>query len=540
MATDPGTWTSWADTRPDLDRTARRFLADALGELSPSRSAEVGAVRVPPSALPEAAYRQLAEAVGEEHVRRDDVARARHAGGQSYVDLVRRRSGDVADAPDAVVLPGDATEVSRVLAICAESGVAVVPFGGGTSVVGGVAPLRGRFGSVVALDLARLDKVVSIAPEDLTAVLQPGLRTPAAESALQAAGLTLGHFPQSWERASIGGYVVTRSAGQASTGYGRVDDLVLGLRVATPSGELVLPAQPASAAGPDLRRLVLGSEGLLGVVTEVTLRVHRAPDERRYEGWLVPSWRTGLDLMRRFAQEGPEPDVARLSDLDETRVGLTLTGPRGVQRRGLDAYLRLRRASSGCLVILGFEGAADDVAYRRRVVRRMVRDAHGVPLGERAGRSWEHGRFAGPRMRDTLLDAGVLVETLETAAPWSRLPAVYAAVGGALRESLRAQGSPPLVGCHVSHIYPTGASLYFTVLARALPGREVAQWQAAKRAANDALVATGATITHHHAVGTVHRDHLDAEVGALGLDVLRAVKQRLDPAGILNPGKLLP
>jgi alkyldihydroxyacetonephosphate synthase len=538
VQTEPGSWTSWGETRPRLDRTARAFLERSLGSLTPSRSAAVDDVTLPPSALAPSARQALAAAVGAEHVRDDDIARARHAGGQSYVDLVRRRKGDVTDAPDAVVSPADGGQVGTVLAICAEHEVAVVPFGGGTSVVGGVAPLRGRFGSVVALDLGRLDAVVAVEPADLTAVLQPGLRTPAAEDALRRHGLTLGHFPQSFERASIGGYVVTRSAGQSSTGYGRIDDLVLGLRLATPEGEIVLPAQPASAAGPDLRRLVLGSEGVLGVVTEVTLRVHRAPEERHYEGWVVPSWQAGLDLMRRFAQEGPEPTIARLSDEEETRVGLTLTGPRGVSRRGLEAYLRLRRASGGCLVVLGFEGTAADVGHRRRAARRKLRDAGGVPLGARAGRSWEHGRFSGPHLRDTLLDEGVLVETLETAAPWSRLPALHRAVTAALRSSL--DSTPPLVGCHVSHLYPTGASLYFTVLARALPGDEVAQWSSAKQAANDAIVGAGGTITHHHAVGTVHRDHLAMECSALGLDALRAVKQRLDPVGVLNPGKLLP
>jgi alkyldihydroxyacetonephosphate synthase len=537
---DNTTWSAWGDHRPELSRQGRAFLRSRLGDLTPGAAVPLSDVTPPPSALPGAARERLAAAVGADWMRVDDASRARHSGGQSYTDLIRRRAGDVTVSPDAVVLPADHDEVLAVLRVCAEEQVAVVPFGGGTSVVGGVEALRGGCVAVVALDLSRLDAVVEVDPLSLLATFGAGLLTPAAEAALNARGLTLGHFPQSFERASVGGYVVTRSAGQASTGYGRIDDLVAGVRMATPEGELSLPAQPASAAGPDLRRLVLGSEGTLGVVTEVTLRVHRVPAEKVYEGWMVPTWAAGLDVFRRLAQDGPRPDVARLSDEEETQVGLTLTGPSGVQRRALEGYLRLRRVRGGCLVVLGFEGAPDDVAWRRRQVRAVLRDAGAVSLGQRAGRSWEHGRFSGPYLRDTLLDTGVLVETLETAATWSRLPLLYSGVRRALRESLRDGDRAPLVGCHVSHIYATGASLYFTVLSRARTGEETVQWTVAKEAANDAIVAAGGTITHHHAVGLAHRDHLAAEDGGLGLDALRAVKDRLDPAGILNPGKLLP
>ncbi len=532
-------WAAWGDHRPALSRHAKAFLHDRLGALVASQAVSLGDVALPPPALPDGIRRRLAERVGDAAVRTDDATRARHSGGQSYVDLVRRRRGELT-APDAVVFPASREEVVEVLRICAAKGVAVVPFGGGTSVVGGVEAVRNGFGSVIALDVARLDAVGDIDPVSTLAVFGAGVRTPAAEQALSREGFTLGHFPQSFERATIGGYVVTRSAGQASTGYGRMDDLVAGLRLATPRGELVLPPMPASAAGPDLRRLVIGSEGAFGVVTEVTLRVRRAPQERRYDGWMVPSWSNGLEVFRRLALDGPRPDVARLSDEEETAVGLSLTGPQGPQRRALNGYLRLRGARHGCLVVLGFEGSPDDVEWRRRRARRVLREADAVSLGERAGRSWEHGRFSGPYLRDTLLDAGVLVETLETAATWARLPLLYGEVRRAVRDALRTADATPLVGCHVSHIYATGASLYFTVLAGARPGEETAQWSTAKQAANDAIVAVGGTITHHHAVGLVHRDHLLTEDGTLGVGALRAVKQQLDPTGILNPGKLLP
>ena len=313
--------------------------------------------------------------------------------------------------------------------------------------------------------------------------------------------MTLGHVPQSYERASLGGYVVTRSAGQASTGRGRIDDLLVGCRMATPVGELVLPAVPASAAGPDLKRLVLGSEGTLGVVTEVTLRVRRLPAVTRYEGWMVPSWETGLELLRRIAQDGPRPDIVRLSDSDETRVSLALSGTGRLKRRALATWLRLRHASDGCSLVLGYESDPADVRQRRRTVRRVLRKAGAVPLGAGAGQSWERHRFSAPYLRDSLLDAGVLAETLETAATWTRLPVLYDDVREALRTALIADGRAPLVGCHVSHLYPSGASLYLTVLAGANRGREIEQWTAAKHAANAAIENAGGTATHHHAVG---------------------------------------
>jgi alkyldihydroxyacetonephosphate synthase len=313
--------------------------------------------------------------------------------------------------------------------------------------------------------------------------------------------------------------------------------------MATPRGELVLNPMPGSAAGPDLRRLVLGSEGTLGIVTELTVRVRPVPETTRYEAWVAPTWEVGSRIMRRLAQDGPKPDVLRLSDEDETKVSLALSGTAGIKKRAMDAWLRLRGIRGGCLVIIGFEGGPADVRHRRRGVRRVLRSEHAAPLGSGAGRSWEHNRFSGPYLRDTLLDEGVLAETLETATTWTQLQGLYDGVRAALSSSLTRDGRPPLIGCHISHIYPAGASLYFTVLAAAQPGREIEQWAAAKQAANNSIVAANGTVSHHHAVGTAHRDAVTTDLGGdqlVGVAALRAVKDALDPAGILNPGKLLP
>jgi alkyldihydroxyacetonephosphate synthase len=536
-------WTSWGADQPELPRSARSLLKDALGSLTAQRPASIEQATVPASRLPEDVRAKLVAVLGDDAVKDDDATRARHAGGQAYADLIRRRRGDASDAPDAVLLPSTAAAITAVLQVCSAARIAVVPWGGGTSVVGGLSSLRGNCAAVVALDLARLDRLVSVDRVSLTATFEPGIRTPAAEAALATHGLTLGHVPQSYERATLGGYVVTRSAGQASSGHGRIDDMLVGCRLLTPRGELVLPAMPGSAAGPDLRRLVLGSEGTLGIVTEVTLRVRPIAETTRYEGWVARSWEDGVRIMRRIAQEGPKPDIVRLSDPTETRVSLALSGTAGMKRRGLDGWLRAHGVGGGCLIIVGFEGSARDVRHRRHDVRRILRAERAVTLGTSAGNSWEHHRFAAPYLRDTLLDSGVLAETLETATTWTRLAELYTGVGRALTDSLRHNGNPPLIGCHISHLYPTGASLYFTVLAHADSGHEIEQWAAAKHAANQAIVAAGGTASHHHAVGTAHREIVATDLGGtdgVGVEALRALKKHLDPASILNPGKLLP
>ncbi len=476
-------------------------------------------------------------------MRDDRESRVTHAVGKGYPDLVRIRSGDASSAPDAVVAPASADEVRAVLEACAAARVAVVPFGGGTSVVGGVEPQRAGFEGAISLDLARLDKLLSVDPESLTATFEAGLLGPRAEALLAEQGLTLGHFPQSFEYSTIGGWVATRSAGQASTGYGRIDELVEGVRCVTPAGELRVSAVPASAAGPSLRELVVGSEGVLGVIVEATLRVRPVPAVRRYDGWSFRSFAEGAAAFRTLEQAGAAPDVARLSDEEETRLQLALAaagnGGGAAQKLGR-SYLRLRGHEGGCLAIMGLEGSAESVERRRLLMAQLLRAGGGVTLGQRPGRAWLHGRYGAPYLRDELLGRGVLVETLETATSWSNLATLHEAVRSALLTTLEGRGTPGRVMCHVSHLYRSGASLYFTFIARQQADHLLEQWRAAKQAASQAIVEHGGTITHHHAVGRDHAPYMGAEVGELGLELLRAAKQRLDPAGIMNPGKLLP
>lgn len=532
-------WWGWGDPEAsgELGEEALATLREEVGELSPSgRAQSIEAVSLPQAQpLPAA----LLEAAGDEGVFTGAEDRVRHATGRGYSDLVRLRGGKLEAAPDAVVLPSDADALQRILEVCAAEGVAVVPFGGGTSVVGGIEPLRGGHERLISLDLRRLRRV-EVDAKSLTATLGAGLRGPEAETALGARGLTLGHFPQSFEYATIGGFAATRSAGQASSGYGRFDDLVTAVRLIAPVGEMHTLKTPHSAAGPALRELIVGSEGVFGVVPEVTVRVRPQPSVRRYEGWMAESFEVGAGIVRALAQGPGLPDVIRVSDEEETRVSMSLSGPRGLTGALFGAYLNARRRREGCLVIAGFEGDEESVARRRALSVRELRAGGAAYLGQAAGRSWEHGRFQGPYLRDSLMDLGAMVETLETSHSWAQLGSLHASVSSAIRKALADQGTPGLVFCHLSHAYADGASLYFTFISRARQGEEIEQWRSVKRAACEAIVAAGATITHHHAIGRDHAPYMEAEVGGLGIEALQAIKERLDPAGIMNPGKLLP
>ncbi|MGI9082159.1 MAG: FAD-binding oxidoreductase [Thermoleophilaceae bacterium] len=537
-------WWGWGDDEHafSLSAPAADLLRAELGMEGSERGPRVAIedVALPESGLTAPARHALEAAVGSEHVQDDRAARVTHAVGKSFADLVQMRTGDGSSAPDAVVAPGSEEQVAAVIAACVAHGVAVIPFGGGTSVVGGVAALRGAHPGAISLDLGRMNRVLDIDRDSLTAAFEPGLLGPELERLLGAEGLTLGHFPQSFEFSTVGGWVATRSAGQASTGYGRIDELVESVRCVAPAGELATREVPASAAGPTLRELLVGSEGTLGVITAARLRVRARPQARHYEAWSFRSFEEGVEAYRLMEQADASPDVARLSDGHETRLSKALAATGSAGERVADAYLRLRGHGDACIAFAGFEGTPDDVARRRGRAAELLRAGGGVALGRRPGRSWLKGRFSAPYLRDEMLDRGVMVETLETATTWSNLHRLYAAVGGALRESLAARGTPPIVMCHVSHLYRSGASLYFTFIARQQQEASLDQWWAAKGAACDAIVSTGGTISHHHAVGRDHTPWMGEEVGELGLDVLRAAKQRLDPAGIMNPGKLIP
>lgn len=529
----PMRWDGWGDPARATELSADQLamVTDLLKVSAADVSAVARAeVRLRPSGLTAEDLAALAAVVGPSHVSAADADRLPRAGGKSTPDLLRRKASEEQDAPDAVAVPGTEQEVADLLAVCAERRIAVVPYGGGTSVVGGLDPIRTGFVGALALDLRRFAALESLDEVSHEATLGAGLTGPEAEALLAARGFELGHYPQSFRYATIGGFAATRSSGQDSAGYGRFDEMVRGLRVVTPVGvaEVGGPA-PKTAAGPDLRQLFLGSEGAFGVITAVRLRVHPVPAAKAHEAWTFPDFASGAAALRAVAQSGFGPTVIRLSDEVETALNLAT-----VDGAGGDAP-----APSGCLAVTVFEGPVELVAARHAATRTLLARHGGTSLGADPARHWEERRFDGPYLRDPLLANGALVETFETATSWANLAALKQAVTETVQARFGEYDSLSLVLTHISHVYDTGASLYFTVVG-AQRGDAIAQWRTIKAAVNDVLVGQGGTITHHHAVGADHRAWLATEIGPVGVTVLRAVKAALDPAGVLNPGKLIP
>lgn len=510
------------------------WLEDRLGPPSP----------LPPAADPDAFLpgpgRSLPELPGD--VSRDARDRLLHARGQGLPDLLYLRAGTVPATPDAVARPADDQQVAAILHRASEAGVAVIPRGGGTSVTGGV-HVEPDGPPTVVLSLERLSDLEHLDPTSGLATFGAGRMGPAVEAALAQEGFTLGHFPQSWELSTVGGWVATRASGQESLGYGRIEDLTAGLTLLAPAGRLELAPQPAAAAGPELRQLALGSEGRYGVISRVTLRVRRQPEETTVEAWLLPDWERGLAASRELVQEGVPLTLSRLSNEPETEVALTV----GLSGHSLlapvaRAWWRLRGIRRGCLLLLGLAGSLAE-RERARDDAVDVLGAHGaVGLGTRPGRKWQEDRFRHPYLRDALLDRGLATDTLETAAPWSRLPELATATIRAIEGSLESEDERVACLCHVSHPYRDGASLYFTFFFRcpADPEHAVDRWWRIKRAATDALVEGGGVLSHHHGIGRWHAPWMDRALGRTGVEVVERVARSLDPQGILNPGVMTP
>ncbi len=541
-------WNGWGrlDTDDGLGERGPPLWAWLQQELGlPSLAATppqpMETVPVPPPRLSRRHLTQLAKLSAPDRVVCDGPDRIRHAVGKSYPDLLLLRTGAPL-LPDAVVYPL-APEVEAILRWAASASVAVVPFGGGTSVVGGVAA-RGGPGhrAVLALDTTRMEALVAVDEASRTATLEAGISGPDLERLLQERGWTLGHYPQSFEFSTLGGWIATRGAGQQSNKYGKAEDWLVAAEVATAHGALRTLNVPASAAGPDLNQIIAGSEGTLGVITRATVRIHPLPERRAYHAWLLRDWSSGAAAVRDLVQAGLDVATTRLSDSEETRFLRALSGrPRGA-KAAVESWLARRGYDRPCMLLVGAEGENRAVAGTLAEVRRRIGRHGAFHLGARPGRSWYARRFHLPYLRDPILDRGLGVDTLETAAPWSSINALRESVSSALLEA--AAKSSPVAGgrgavlCHLSHSYPDGASLYFTFLWPRDDADALGQWQHLKAAAMRAFRMHGGTVSHHHGVGTDNLEWLRDEQGP-GAAWLHAVKQATDPEGVLNPGKLV-
>jgi alkyldihydroxyacetonephosphate synthase len=503
-------------------------------------------ITLPPSQLSAEDRAKFVSLVGPENVRDDAYERAFHALGRSYFDLLRLRAGDLSVAPDTVLYPRSTDDVLAILSYASDREIAVVPFGGGTSVVGGVSAARGKFKSIVTVDLTLMDKLLNVDPVARIATAQSGIYGPALEKALNAQGITLGHYPQSFEFSTLGGWIAHRGSGQQSGRYGRAENWLAGVKLATPTGLLTTDDFPASAAGPHLADLVAGSEGIFGIVTEARMHVRPAPEARNYYGYLFRDFETGAEAIRAAKQQNIPTAMLRLSDAEETRFYRAFSNlgkKRGVRNQIEDFYLRSRGlANKPSALIAGFEGSHEEAHAAHKQFGAIAKRFGALSLGAGQGKRWFEGRFHGPYMRDPMMDRGVGVDTLETATSWPNIKRLHAAVREALETNIAAtvpRGARGIVMAHISHVYRDGASLYFTyIFPRAVDG--IAQWRKIKTAASDAIAASGGTISHHHGVGEDHLPWIAREKGELGIEILRGIKRTLDPKGILNPGKLLP
>jgi len=553
IARDRLRWNGWGRLGEsfELSATRRAAVLEELGrrlgrDVTPQREpVSFDELVIPPSRLGESVLARLRAACGDDGVRVSGFERASRATGRSLPDLLRLRRGELRAVPDAVLLPPDEGAVAAALRIAADAQIAVVPFGGGTSVVGGVEPRPGDgHRGCVALDTTRLDALVRLDAASGVATFQAGIDGPALEATLRARGFTLGHYPQSFEHSTLGGWIATRSSGQFSGRYGAIEDVLVCLRVVTPEGVLRTLQVPRSAAGPDLNQLMLGSEGTLGVIVEASVRVRPAPAREQERGALLHDFGRGADAIHEIESQELPLTMCRLSDAGETELFRILR--RDPARRvdatelALGAATTLGYGAGRCALIYG--AAEAGAAPLRRVLsqaRRVLR-AHGaLALGPAPGRSWRRDRFRTPYLRDWLLDHDVAVDSFETALPWSRLDRGHERILRSVGTELESHAGGGLVMGHLSHSYRDGACLYFTLVYPVDPAHDVKQWESIKAGATEAVLAAGGTLSHHHGVGSDHAPWMIEEKGSVGLRALRGLKSALDPGGILNPGKLL-
>ncbi|HLF29348.1 MAG TPA: FAD-binding oxidoreductase [Anaerolineae bacterium] len=540
-------WWGWGRLDQSYDLSQRPnfwpLLKDRLGVSSKAISPPVDlrAIALPDSRLSPQDLSDLSRIFGEDAVCVDRLSRVLHAYGKAYRDLVRIRRGDISHPPDAVVFASDEAQIAELFIRATKKGWQIIPFGGGSSVTGGVEPASQP---TLTLNLTRLNRILAIDRISHTATAQCGICGPDLEAALNAEGFTLGHFPQSFEFSTLGGWLATRSAGQTSIGYGKIEAMVERVRMVTPRGIVETKLLPAAATGPDMLQLLIGSEGAFGVIVEATVRIKPLPQARDYRGVLFRAFEDGVAVIRELMQQDIAVVMARLSDANETGASLALARAPSTRRSRLrqraGQWLIRRRGydlASSCLLILGIEGEADRVEKTKKAALEVCKAHGGTNLGRSVGRSWRGERYALPYLRDDLLDRGIMIDTLETATTWSNLLNLHGALHCALEDAIAATGSKPFVMTHVSHAYRDGASLYSTFLG-AQQTDPVAQWWSIKRAATEAILAHGGALSHHHGIGRDHAEWLAHEHGELGVQALRALKATFDPNGVLNRGVL--
>ncbi|GAB3605563.1 FAD-binding oxidoreductase [Conyzicola nivalis] len=522
------------------------FVKKAVGlELDGSAGSSVSFsdLTLPSSTIDQAFLAELGAIVGTDNAIVDDELRLVHTYGKSIRDLLRIRASDLPRMPDVVVYPADEAEVSAVVSAAVAANAVIIPFGGGSNISGSLEPHPGEARVVISLDLGRLNKVVSIDEGSGLARIQAGAQGPFIEEQLGARGWTMGHFPDSFTHSTLGGWVATRSSGMQSDKYGDIADIARGLRMVRPAGIVDIRPVPSASTGPSVREMILGSEGRLGVITEVTVQVHRTPEVREINGYLFPNWEAGIAAMHEISESDARPTVTRVSDARESGFSFAT----GKAKTGFDpqkvlmAYLKRRGwdLEGINLSFIGFEGSKSHVAYEKKIVARIVKKHGGLGVGKGPGVLYDQKKFDTPYLRDFLLDRGAAADVSETAAPWSRLNEIHDAVYAAANEAYEQIGTPGWIMSHLSHSYHSGACLYFTFAFVHGGDTAIAQYDVVKRAIQQAFVDHGGTISHHHGVGREHAPWLEQDISTEGVALMSGLFTAADPKKNFNPDKVI-
>jgi len=526
-------WNGWGDDTVQYPITPRAagFLEKKIGKGIPPNDVKLEDIlkKIPKSKLTDSPL-----------VSTDPQQRLRHARGQSFPDWIAMRSGMIGPVPDGVAFPENETDVGELIQFAVKTGVHLIPYGGGTSVVGHINP-SGDDTPLLTVDMRHMNRMTDFKERSLVATFGAGVSGPDLEAQLRARNCTLGHYPQSFEYSTLGGWIATRSKGQQALGYGRIEDLFSGGTLISPAGKLTLPAQPASAAGPDLRQLVLGSEGRIGFITEASVCVSPLPEKEEFHGLFFPDFQAGQAAIREMVQAGLPLSMLRLSTSVETETTLVLAGHE--RAIGLvEQYLSVRGVSQDkSMLLAGLSGNERVVKATRNEMQAIAKEHGGVKVGKLFGKQWRKSRFRSPYLRNTLWEKGFGVDTLETAVPWHLVDETLTSIEEAINEAINSFSDRVHLFSHISHLYSSGASVYVTYIFRLSedPLENLLRWEKMKTAASEVIVSKEATISHQHGVGTDHKPYLAAEKGSLGIELITDVIRRMDPRGIMNPGKLI-
>ncbi|PJZ68280.1 alkylglycerone-phosphate synthase [Leptospira perolatii] len=543
-------WNAWGAQDQDFFR--KNQMEEILGllksefrleKLRSTPSISLEAIKLPNSKITTSMERQLATIVGKSNIKTDKYERIFHSAGRSYYDVLRLHRNTLKNFVDGVVYPTKESEVSKLLEYCTKNKITLIPFGGGSSVVGGLEVVKGKgHKAVLSLDTTKMDKFLHLDPQSQTATFQSGIYGPKLEHALNLKGYTLGHFPQSFEYSTLGGWVAARSAGQQSNRYGKFEEILTSAKMITPAGTIETLKDPASSIGPDWNQIIAGSEGLLGVITEVTFKVHPIPHSRKYFGLIFPNFVSAVDFVRRANQKEIPTSMLRISDANETRLyeilgelGKRNTPIRVVKKWLQKKFLEYRKlGAEKCAVIVGLDGSEKEIEHSFHQLKGLWNRKGALYAGEKLGKNWIHSRYNMPFLRNHIMEHGLGVDTMETSTTYDQVETVHQAGLHALQSGI--PGS--IAMCHLSHSYHEGACLYYTIMFPIDEKKPEEQWIRMKRKVSDAFQQNKAPISHHHGVGFDHKEWYQKSAGKPALDGLNALKKSIDKNEILNPGKV--